>query len=1152
MKGKIKEFKPTSWSINNKTSIYVLIIIISIFGILNYNSIPKEQIPDIVIPTILVNTVYPGTSPADMENLITRPIEKNIKSINGVKKITSSSIQDFSMIAVEFNTNVQVADAKQKVKDAVDKTKKDLPNDLSKYGDPQVMEIDLSEIPIMNINLSGNIDLVRLKKYAEMAQDKIESFKEITRVDIIGALDREIQIDVDMYKMQAASVTFSDIERAVAAENVIISGGNIKMLGMSRSVRITGEFTNIEQIKNIYIHSSSGATIALKDIAEIKDSNKDQESFARLNGQNVVTLNVIKKSGQNLLDASDKIKDALNELKENKFPSNLKITITSDQSKFTRTTLEDLNNTIIIGFILVVIVLMFFMGLTNAIFVGLSVPLSMALCYIVLPGIGFTMNMLVMFSFIFALGIVVDDAIVVMENTHRIFKQNKGKLNIMQSAKLAAGEVFGPILSGTLTTLAPFFPLVFWPGTIGKFMHFIPVVLIITLFASLIVAYIFNPVFAVSFMKHDEENEVSGNKKKIAKNALIIAAFGVVAHLLVHNGIGNFILFISIFFVLHNLFGYKILLKFQHRFIPALIRRYESLLKWTLVKNRPYYIIFGTVILLIGSIALVRTSNSKTILFPTGEPQYIYTYIKLPVGTDVSVTDSITGVVENKIKNVLNEGYPDKKNPILESIISNVSLGASESMFDRSATSNKGKITVAFVEFSKRHGISTTQYLDKMREAVKGILSAEITVDANKMGPPSSGKPVNIEISGDNLEDLIVTTAEFKKYVEFLKIPGIEQLKSDFDDTKPEITIDIDRERANREGLSTGQIGTELRTAILGKEVSKYREAEDQYPIQLRYDKNVRENIEKLLNLKIVYRDMTSGILRQIPLSAVAKINYENSYGGIKRKNLKKVITLASNVLTGYAANDINKAITNALPGFTKKEGVDINLTGEREDMIETMNFMVKALILSLSLIFFILITQFNSISKPLIILSEVIFSVIGVLLGYYFFNMDFSLVLTGMGIVALAGIVVRNGILLVEFTDVLKERGLKTRDAIIQAGKTRITPVILTATATILGLVPLAVGFNMNFETLFTELNPHIWIGGDSVKFFGPLSWTIIFGLSFATFLTLVLVPVMYYIAYSAKAKVKRRKSNRLSRKNLPYSNNIVLDKEEDPESMI
>ncbi|MFA6924296.1 MAG: efflux RND transporter permease subunit [Bacteroidales bacterium] len=1129
MKG-IKEFKPTSWSIDNKTSIYVLVFIIFIFGIINYMTIPKEQIPDIVIPTILVNTVYPGTGPSDMENLITRPLEKSIKSINGVKKITSNSIQDFSMIAVEFNENVKVDDAKQKVKDAVDKTKKDLPSDLSKYGDPQVMDIDLSEIPIMNINLSGDIDLNKLKKYADDAKDKIESFKEITRVDIIGALDREIQINVDMYKMQAASVSFNDIDRAISSENVIISGGNINMSGMSRSIRVVGEFKNIEEIKNIYFHSSSGAVVALKDIAEIKDSFKDQESYARLNGKNVVTLNVIKKSGQNLLDASDKIKNALKELKETKYPEKLKISITNDQSKFTRTTLEDLNNTIIIGFILVVIVLMFFMGLTNAIFVGLSIPLSMALCYLVLPSMGYTMNMLVMFSFIFALGIVVDDAIVVIENTHRIFKQNKGKLNIIQSAKLAAGEVFGPILSGTLTTLAPFFPLIFWPGTVGKFMHFIPVVLILTLFASLIVAYIFNPVFAVSFMKHDDENEISGNKKKIVMTSLIIAGIGGLAHLAGFRGTGNFAFFISIFFIFHNIWGYKILLKFQHKFIPAIMNKYENLLRWCIFKRRPYYILGSAIALLI--ITLLMSSSLKVVFFPGGEPKYVYTFIKLPVGTDVTVTDSITGVVENKIKHALGENYPDGKNPIVESIISNVSLGAGENMFDRSSTSNKGKVTVEFVDSKFRHGESTNKYLEKMREAVKGIPGAEITVDASKMGPPSAGKPINIEISGDNIYDIVATSTDLKKYIESLKIPGIEQLKSDFDLTKPEVIIDIDRERANREGISTGQIGMEIRTAVLGKELSKYREDEDQYPIQLRYNKYVRENIDKILNLKIVYRDMNSGLLRQIPLSAVAKVNYENSFGGIKRKNLKKVITLGSNVLTGYNANEINQGITKALPAFKKKEGVEINLTGEQEDQKETMIFLLKAMLLSLCMIFFILITQFNSISKPLIILSEVIFSVIGVLVGYTIFRMEFAIAMTGMGLVALAGIVVRNGILLVEFTDVLKSRGVKTREAIVQAGKIRFTPVFLTATATILGLIPMAIGFNINFETLFTHFNPQIWIGGDSVRFFGPLSWAVVFGLSFATFLTLILIPVMYYIMYAGKVDAKRRRENRLAKR--------------------
>jgi multidrug efflux pump subunit AcrB len=1122
---KLKEFFGTSWAIDNKTSIYVLAIIIAIFGMMSYQSIPKEQFPELVIPTMIVNTIYPGTAPTDMENLVTRPIEKNIKSINGVKKITSNSIQDFSTIIIEFNTGITVADAKQKVKDAVDKSKSDLPNDL--LEDPAVMEIDFSEIPIMYINISGDFELEKLKKYADEMQDEIEALKEITRVDIVGALDREIQINVDMYKMQAASVALSDIDRAIASENITISGGSVEMQGMKRSIRVTGEFKNLDIIKNIVIKSSSGALAYLKDIAEIKDGFKDRESYASMDRKNVITLNIVKKSGQNLLEASDKIKEIIDHMKKEELPSNLNVTITGDMSVHTRTTLADLNNTIIIGFILVTIVLMFFMGLTNAIFVGLSVPLSMAIAYIVMPGIGFTMNMLVMFAFIFALGIVVDDAIVVIENTHRIFKKNKGKLSIKQSAKYAAGEVFMPILSGTLTTLAPFFPLAFWPGIVGKFMYFIPVTLIITLFASLIVAYIFNPVFAVSFMKHDDDEEHHFTTKKIWIITAIFTGIGLMFHLIGLPGIGNFSIFIGIVFLLHQFHGRKVLYRFQHVFIPAMMNKYESLLKKVIKGRRPYRLLGSLVGLFVLTIFITILAKPKVVFFPSSDPNFIYAYIKMPVGTDIAKTDSITKIIEDRIYKVVGD-----KNPAVESIISNVAVNASESTFEnKSSASNLGKVTVAFVEYAKRKGINSAEYLEKIREIVKGIPGVEITVDQNQNGPPT-GKPINIEISGEEIDELIISAKSFKAFVDSLRIPGIEELKSDFDEGKPEIVIDIDRERANHEGISTGQIGMEIRNAILGKEISKYREGEDQYPIQLRYQNDQRKNIDRILNLIITYRDMNTGLLRQIPLSSVAKLKYENAYGGIKRKNLKRVITVSSNVLKDYNANEIVMKITSELPKFSKKEGIEISLTGEQEDQKETMSFLGKAMLLAVFLIMFILITQFNSISKPIIIFSEVFFSIIGVLLGFIIFGMPISIIMTGMGVVALAGIVVRNGILLVEFTDVLKERGMKTREAIIQAGKTRITPVLLTASATILGLIPLAIGFNINFVTLFTELSPHIHFGGDNVAFFGSLAWTIIFGLSFATFLTLIFVPAMYLITYAMKIKLQRRKSNRIARK--------------------
>lgn len=1121
MENKFKEFKPTSWAVENRTSMYVLAAFIIIFGMISYLSIPKEQFPEIIIPTILVNTAYPGTSPTDMENLVTKPIEKNLKSINGVKKITSNSLQDFSAIVIEFHTGIDVSEAKQKVKDAVDKTRNqgDLPNDLPQA--PSVSEIDFSEIPIMYINISGDYDLDQLKKYADEVKDKVETFKEITRADIVGALDREIQIDVDMYKMQASGVTFSDIERAVSAENRTISGGSITMQGMTRSIRVVGEFTDVETLKNVMLTSSSGATVKLSDIADIKDSFKEQESYARLNDQNVITLNIIKKSGENLLNASDKIKSAISDLKNNVLPKDLHVQITGDMSRYTRTTLSDLNNTIIIGFILVTLVLMFFMGLTNAIFVGFSIPLAMSLAYIAIPWLGFTMNMLVMFSFIFALGIVVDDAIVVIENTHRIFK--KTGMDIKTSAKFAAGEVFVPILSGTLTTLAPFFPLAFWPGVVGKFMYFIPVTIIITLFASLIVAYILNPVFATSFMKHDEDEAIKMHRNKpfrISGLIALVAALFYIPAITGHIsfGIPNFILFIAIFYAFHNLYGYKILLKFQKTFIPKTLDYYERLLRWMLVGRRPYYLIMVLVALLFITPMITMISKPKVVFFPDNQPNNIYAYIKLPVGTDVKVTDSISREVERRIIGVLG---PD--NPLVESIITNVALGASESTFDRGTTSNKAKVTVNFVEFAQRHGVSTRTYLDKIREAVKNVPGTNITVDKNRMGPPT-GNPINIDISGDNLDDLVATSQRFMHYVDSLKIPGIEELKTDFETNKPEIIIDIDRERANREGITSGQVGMEIRTAVLGKEVSKYREEEDQYPIQLRYNEYTRKNIDRLMNLKITYRDMNTGLLRQIPLSAVASVKYHNTYGGISRQNVQRLISLYSNVTSGHTTTEINMQLQKAIAHFQVPQGINISITGEREFQIESALFLQKALLVALALILFILITQFNSIGKTIIIILEVIFSLIGVLIGFDIFHMPFSIIMTGMGIVALAGIVVRNGILLVEFSDTLKERGLELKEAVVQAGKTRITPVMLTATATILGLIPLAIGLNIDFPSLFSHLNPHIHLGGDSVTFFGTLAWTIVFGLTFATFLTLIFIPVMYYILYHGSSSIKRR----------------------------
>ncbi len=1109
---KFKEFRPTSWAIDNSTSIYVLVVMLAIFGYMNYRSIPKEQFPDIVIPTFVVNTVYPGTSPVDIENLVTRYVEKKIRAEKDISEVRSQSMQDISSVIVEFRTGVDVAVAKQRVKDAVDKARPDLPADLP--NEPEVIEISFSEFPILYVNLSGDQDLVTLKKYAEEAEDRIESLPEINRVDIVGALDREIQVNVDMFKMRAAGLTFSDIEMALSAENLTVAGGNMKMDGMARSLRVVGEFKDMETIRNLMIGSTTGALVALRDVADVADWYAEQDNFSRLNGKNVVTLNIIKKSGSNLLDASDKIKAIMDDLKTSRYPKDLAVVFTGDQSYYTRSILNELNNTIILGFILVSLVLMFFMGMTNAIFVGLAVPLSMAIAYMVLPMIGFTMNMLVMFSFIFALGIVVDDAIVVVENTHRIFHKANGALSIATAAKMAAGEIFVPILSGTLTTLAPFVPLCFWPGVVGQFMIFIPVTVIITLTASLIVAYIINPVFAVSFMtaREDADSRGEGYARKMFRRAALILVASIPFYLTGTFMMANLLALLALIFVLYNLWGYRWIHSFQVHFLPWLLDHYERLLRYVLVGSRPYYTLWGTFVLLIATFVITGIAQPKVLFFPDSDPTTIMVYLKMPEGTDVEITDTITKYFEKQVVSVLGENNPD-----VESIVANVALGASESSFDGGIkVLNKSKISINFVEYAKRVGPSTSSYMNPLREALRGVPGASITVAKDEGGPPT-GEPVNIEIAGEEIPEMVETAKRLTTFlIDSLGIEGIENLKMDFEETKPEIVIELDREKANYQGITAGQVGMEFRSAIYGKEVSQFRDGEDQYPIMVRYRKEQREDLDALMETSITYRAMSSGVVHQVPISSVASVKYQNSYGSIQRLDEKRVITLSSKVLDGYNANEINASIRAALPSFDIPQGISIEITGEQEDQAETTAFMGNAMIITIFMILFILITQFNSLSKPLIILSEIIFSLIGVLLGFIIFGKPISIIMTGMGVVALAGIVIRNGILLVEFTEVLKSQGYKTRDAIVMAGKTRITPVLLTAIATILGLIPLAIGMNIDFASLLTSFNPHLHFGGENMMFFGPLAWAIIYGLSFATFLTLILIPVMYFVVHS------------------------------------
>ena len=1137
IKEKFKEFKPTSWSITNKTSIYLVMLFISLGGIYQFLTLPKEQFPEIVIPTMFVQTVYVGNSPKDIENLVTRPIEKQIKSISGVKinKFTSVSQQDFSAITVEFSTDVKPDVALQKVKDAVDKAKTDLPNDLTQQ--PRVIEINFSEQPIMYVNLSGNYSLVQLKKYADDLKDKLESVPQINRVDLVGAPEREFQINIDNYRMQSAGITFDDITFAIQRENLDLSGGLLEVGNMNRNLQLKGQLKTANDIANIIVRNTNGAPIYLRDVANIRDTVKNNESYARLDGKNVLTLNIIKRNGENLIATSDAVKAIVEEAKGKTIPSDVKAVISGDQSIRTKSSFNELVNSIVIGFVLVLIVLMFFMGVTNAFFVALSVPLSMFVAFVFLPagdlvvGGHITLNFMVLFALLFGLGIIVDDAIVVIENTHRIFIQGKGRLTATTSAKMAAGEVFVPVLAGTITTLAPFFPLLFWPGIIGKFMIYLPAMLIFTLAASLVVAFIMNPVFAVDFMNHDE---VKDNEPKSAifkrKNFWIPIALGVILDVMGATFLGNLIIFFMILVAANRYFITDAIEKFQKSTLPKLMDNYERLLRRALSGWRPVRLLVGTFILLIVSFIIfgmsIKTGRVGIEFFPKGDPNQIYVYLKLPVGSQVNFTDSVTKVLEGKVNKVLkNEGAT--KNPLVESIISNVAVGAGDPMLgDRSTRTELGRIQVNFVEFEKRHGVSTEPYLDAIRAELKGIPGAEITVTQESSGPPTE-PPVNIEIQGEDFDKLIKTAVGLKNYLDAAQIPGIEELKMDVDLQNPELTLTIDRDRALIEGVSSAQVGMQLRTALFGKEISKIKDGKEEYKIQLRNEATQRKNLVDLLNMRLSFRDMAAGgMVKNIPISSLVKVEPTSTLGSVKRKNQKRQIQLRSNVLLtqGYNPTAVNAVIAQYIGNFKGiADGVTVKQTGENEQQLETVAFLGKALIIALMLILFTLVLQFNSISKSVIILTEIIFSIIGVLLGFSIFGMKVSGVMTGLGIVGLAGIVVKNGILVIEFADELRARGYKTREAVVQAGKTRIIPVMLTALAAILGFIPIAVGFNINFVTLFSELNPHIFFGGDNVAFWKPLSWTLIFGLIFAFFMTLFIVPAMYLIAERLRRPMRR-----------------------------
>jgi len=1076
---KIKEFKLSSWAISNRMTVSVVTFIIVLSGLLSYTGMARENFPEIIIPQIYVATPYPGNSALDVEKLITKRLEKEINSITGVDKITSNSIQGYSSIVVEFNFDFTPAEALQKVKDKVDvaMADPDFPKNLP--SEPSVSEMNFGErIPIMNINLSGEFSMDQLKEYAEYLEDEIEELSEISGVDIRGVQEKELEIAVDLYKMEASKISFTDIENAVAFENMSVSGGDILENGIRRTVRVLGEFEDPLAVRNIIVKQEKGNIVYLRDIADVNFKEQEKESFAREYLQPVVMLDVKKRGGQNLLEASSKIDEILEKAAVNVFPQNLIISKTNDQSNDTRTMVSDLENSIILGVILVVAVLYFFLGFRNALFVGIAIPLSMFLSFSILSFMGVTLNTMVLFSLVIALGMLVDNGIVVVENVYRLMDEGYPRI---QAAKLGVGEVAMPIIASTATTLAAFLPLILWEGIMGEFMKWLPITLIIVLSSSLFVALIINPMLISVYMK-----VVPKKESKVP-------------------------------------------------FISKLENLYERFLSYALKGKKPGSIIVGTFGLLILAGFLMYTFPPKILFFPNTDAKQVFVFIEYPIGTDIEETNLISKEIEKDIEDYLKKYEVDGENFLITSVIGQVGEGTADPSRGQEGgkSPNKARITVDFVKYQDRQGVNTEAVLKDIRNVIQGYPGVSIVVDKPADGPPT-GAPINIEVKGDDYELILDTANQLKSFINASNIAGIEELKLDIDQGKPELLIAVDRQKARRLGISTGQIGINLRTALYGKEISTYKNADDDYPINLRLKDEMRYNKSALLDQKITFRNQSDGQIKQVPISAVTTTKNQSSFSAIKRINLDRVVTIYSNVLNDYNATEVNDKIRSIAEKFETPKNIAISFTGEQEKQAKEMAFLSKALLIAVLLIFLILVAQFNSATTPIIISISVFLSLIGVLFGLLIFRMDFVILMTMIGIISLAGIVVNNAIVLIDYinlTIIRKRRELELEatdklttsllvDCVVEAGRTRLRPVLLTAITTILGLLPLALGININFRTLITQLNPNFYIGGENVAFWGPMGWAIIFGLTFATFLTLVVVPILFYLIYTLKTK--------------------------------
>ena len=1089
-----KQFRLSSFAVDHPTMVLVLTFIVLAMGLNAYVTVPKESSPEIVIPNVIVNTIYPGVAPKDIETLLTRPIEEELNTIGDVKEITSVSTEGYSSINVEFEAGVDMDEALAKVREKVDIAKPELP---AAAEEPQIFEINFSEFPIMQVNISGPYSLVRLRDVAEDLQDALEQIPTVLEVQRSGGLEREVKVDVDLAKLKFYDLAFDDVVEAIQLENVTVPGGSIDVGEMKYLVRVPGEFETTAPIAEIVIKMRNGRPVYVRDVARVDFGFKDRDSFARLDGDPVVSLAVKKRSGENIIETARDVRAAIAGM-QTSFPPGTVVTITSDQSEDIEEMVASLENNIISGLILVVAVLLFFLGARTAWFVGLAIPMSMLLSFIVLKSAGITMNMVVLFSLILALGMLVDNAIVVVENIYRFREQGFDR---KQAAKYATGEVALPIVASTATTVAAFLPMVFWPGIVGEFMKFLPYTLIITLSSSLFVALVIVPTLCSLFLSLEHSPRVP--LKPAARRTLLGAAGLAFLALLATNWLTAVLLIatVGLVWAFHHYLAGPLGRWFMDRALPAVIDNYERRLRWALDhRGTVLGIAFGGLVMAIVVYSLVGPGVE---FFPEDiPPATVYVQVNAPVGTRVERTDSIVRRIERELGGL--EGRQD-----VASVVATVGSQVSNDFSGAGGGTHLATVAVNFADFQDRT-TDVFQTLEAMRRTVgQGIAGADISVDRPADGPPT-GLPVTIEIAGEHADTLRLLADRAVRLLEaspvFAKLEGLE---SDMAAGRPELVVDVDREKAALYGLNTNQIGRTVRAAINGVEASKFRDGKEEYDITVRLAPEYREDLSALERLTLVPDD--GG---QVPLSSVARLQVGRGVSDVRRKDLDRVATVSSDVRSGYNANAVLAEVQTTLEDFVAglPAGYQLRYAGSQEEQAEAQAFLSAAFLIALMLIGFILVWQFDSVTKPLIIMTSVILSTIGVLLGLIVFQMPFGIIMTGVGVISLAGVVVNNAIVLIDYTDLLRLRdGLTRREAVVRAGRTRFRPVVLTAITTVLGLIPLSVGLNIDFLGLYSALQPDFYWGGEQAAWWGQMGIAVIVGLSFATVLTLVVVPCTY-----------------------------------------